>query len=167
MQELVFYLIKPLIPVLSLAVVVAASGSNLLYVGGGYSDPFTPYEAMMPEQLVTTQGQLCEPQIVPGYVDTISCEVDPIDGHFNLVIANISNGRFVHIAFSANNLYIGDIVRRWGRPDKVVKDYLHYYLLWDNGLRIVIDPVGVVGRFDYLNRVERVLVFREPAAWSG
>jgi hypothetical protein len=134
MQKLVLYLIGRVIPVLSLAVVAAGTSSNLMYTGG-YSGPFAPYGSIMPGQPVTAAGnQLCEPQTVPGYIDAISCEV-----------------------------YIGDIVRRWGRPDVMTKDNQAFYIFWyDQGLYGIVDPFGAIGRFGYMLPVESLTIGLQP-----
>lgn len=166
MARLVVYLVVRGLLFLSFAQLAVVGGMRLISAGD-YSDPFAPYEAMMPGQPAQIPAT-CSPHLIYGAsaLEAI-CFTDCDECAIGSAIAAIYEGRIRDVWFYADKLYVGDVVQHWGWPDRIVKDYLYYYLLWDNGMRIVIDPVTPVGRFNYLKIVERVLVFREAAASSA
>jgi hypothetical protein len=163
MQKLVFYLIGPLIPVVSVAVFSALGSSRLAHMHG-YADPFAPYEGMMPGQWMGTPRNLpCDFQIIPGYVEVTDCEIHSSDGPFVSVTSSVFDGKFVRTWFSERNLSIGDIVQHWGRPDTVAKDARSFYVFWnEQGLLGIIDPVGAIGSFNYMRPVESFTISLIP-----
>jgi hypothetical protein len=161
MHRLVLYLLMPPILILFVAGLTLLGGMRLAYLGD-YPDPFAPFESMMPGQSISAlEVPPCSFQSIAGYDGiAIGCEIHPMDGPFVSVSSSISNGRFVYTSFSAHNLYFGDIVRHWGRPDVVV-NYNHrsFQVIWkDQGLIGFIHPVGVAGQFNYLQPVQQFAI---------
>jgi hypothetical protein len=166
MQKLVFYLMGPLIPVLSVAVFSTLGSSRLAHMDS-YADPFAPYEGMMPGQWMGTPGDLpCDFQLIPGSVEVTDCETHRSNGPFVSVTSSVFGGRVVRTWFRANNLYIGDIVQHWGRPDVVVRyNDRSFYVLWGSqGLMGIIAPVGAIGSFNYMLPVENFTISLIPNA---
>ncbi len=160
MQRLVLYLVMPPILFLFVAELTVLGGAGLAYPGE-YPDPFAPYEAMMPGQWAVASRELpCDFLIIYRFGDTVACELWPLEGPFVSVASNTYRGNFVRSSFSADDLYVGDVIRHWGRPDLVVKfNHRSFYVLWaDQGLIGIIDPVGPVGRFSHLLPIENFTI---------
>lgn len=164
MRRLMLNLVMLQILILFVAQLMVLVGLNQIDAEG-YPDPFAPYEAMMPGQWAVASSLPCELKSVPAYVDIIDCQLQPVEGPFVSASSNVYNGRFAQISFSARDLSVGDIVRRWGRPDLVVKlNAGSFYARWiDQGLVGLIDPVGPFGRFSYMLPVEYFTIgLRQP-----
>jgi hypothetical protein len=133
---------------------------------GESPDPFAPYEAMMPGQsTVVLRNHPCESKIRSAYNEMLYCETFPTNSPFASVSASIQDGRYILTEFDATNLSVGDIVRRWGRPDRVWRSNQYaFHLIWsDQGLFGIIDPVGSIERFSYMSRVERFILGIQPS----
>jgi len=149
----------PMTLVFFAAQMTVLAGSWLAYPED-YADPFAPYEAVMPGQLVALSDYPCDPPTTDLYLQSVRCEIHPDSSHVVSVSSDIFNGRFVQTWFSGHDLYIGDVVRHWGRPDVIIaKDDQYFYMRWNNrGLTGIIEPVGSFGRFHYRLPVERFIV---------
>jgi hypothetical protein len=140
------------------AQVAALAGSRLAYPED-YADPFAPYEAIMPGQLVAPGDYACDPPASDLSNQSVRCELRADSSHFGSVSATILGRRFIQISFRGHDLYIGDVVSRWGRPDMISRTDQYFYVLWNNrGLMGIIDPVGPIGRFRYRLPVERFAI---------
>jgi hypothetical protein len=152
-------MVVPLSVMFLVAQAAVLGGTRLAYPGE-YDDPFAPYETILPGQLVAQSDYPCDPPTTDLYLQSVHCEIHPDSSHVVSVSSDIFNGRFVQTWFRGHDLYVGDVVRRWGRPDVIIaKDDQYFYMRWNNrGLTGIIEPVGSFGRFHYMLPVERFIV---------
>jgi hypothetical protein len=124
-------------------------------------DPFALYKAMMPGALAMgSENPVCNFQTESGSSPILRCELQPHDSFFVSGVSNIADGRFVYSSLIPNHLYIGDVIRHWGRPDIVERiSNRSFYVQWyDPRLIGVIDPVGPLARFSYMLPIERLII---------
>lgn len=118
---------------------------------GEYADPFAPYEAMMPGQVITPEAAPCIYRIEYRMTPMTICRLQPSDGVFASVIAIIRGNRVNATYFIANKLYLGDIVRQWGKPDSIGKLGPNLIVSWDNqALSGTIRPAMKIERFNFM-----------------
>jgi hypothetical protein len=162
-------MVAPLSLIFFAAQAMVLAGTRLAYPGES-ADPFAPYEAIMPGQLVALSNYPCDPSTTDLYLQNVLCEIHPDSGPFVSVSSHIFNRRFVQTSFSSHDLSIGDVVSRWGRPDAITTTDGFFYVLWNNrGLIGIIDPIGPIGRFHYVLPIEYFTIglqqFNDPTMY--
>lgn len=121
------------------------------------SDPFASFEEILAGQPVSIADLPCDLHPIQGNAPPISdasvsyCALYPVRGTFASISAYAYENRFVKTSLRvAQDLYAGNLVLRWGRPDVIVKDNRSFYVRWNGpGLYALIYPRGTVTHFHY------------------
>jgi hypothetical protein len=137
--------------------------ANALARPVGFADPFAAHEAIAPGQSASGLAQYgCDLQSdmwVRG--GSTTCRADGQVNGLMLVSANSNNRQDIHqLSFRASNVYVGNLVERWGYPDSVKIRNGLYYASWDEGVTAYVDPVSVSAEFIDLLPVVLVVVER-------
>jgi hypothetical protein len=88
--------------------------------------------------------------------DTVSCIIRPPTGALRSIEVTLHHRMIEQVIVAADGLRVGDLVRRWGRPDLIEKNGQQYTLHWDNH---IYATVSALGRFSYLASVQSIRVF--------
>jgi hypothetical protein len=114
----VIYAIGLLTPALFVVELTVFAGTRLVHTGGD-SDPFAPYEAIMPGQPTTALEQYpCQFERASELdTDATVCRIRPGEGIFSQVIVLFHGDRIWQVVFKMEGLRVGDLVQRWGYPD--------------------------------------------------
>jgi hypothetical protein len=137
----------------------------LLYPDG-YPDPFTPYAAILPGNpttVVTGQYSCDRELLAPVFQQEpvfevsgqSSCAINANSDSFDRIIVTSRNGEIRDVQFLAPKLQAIELVRRWGRPNRIQQAHHNYILTWDVGI-VARAPAG--GQFSYLLPVRSVLL---------
>src|SRR5215207_1819738 len=125
---------KRLVKVIVLLMVIGVVGEVVVFAAGrlSYRDPFARYEALIPGQSVLAFGQppcdlhpvtITTAEPIPQNVEVAYCVIYPIQSAAGSVYAYAYQDRFVRTSLLAmRDLYVGDVVLRWGQPDAILKD---------------------------------------------
>lgn len=121
------------------------------------SDPFAPFERMLAGQPVSIAAPACDlhpiQEVGPSIPDAgVSyCALYPVRGMFASISAYAYDDRFVKTSLRVvGDLYVGNLVLRWGRPDVILKDSDAFYVRWSEpGLYALIYPRGTGMHFHY------------------
>jgi hypothetical protein len=132
----------------------------------GYPDPFTPYEAIVPDGpfVLVTEQYPCHRQLLASIdhesalnalSEQSSCAITPNSEHFSKIVV-ISQAESVHeVRFLIARMQAVDLFHRWGPPDLIQQSWDGYSLTWNVG---VIARVPADRRFSYLLPVRTVLL---------
>ena len=130
-----------LVTVLLFGLQLLVVGAARLYVPQG--DPFAPYAIISAGQ--STRFLQHYPCILVGQMpvqDVIaSCQLPSPDGPIEAVTVTVNtpDGIIHALTFRVRDLYVGDLVLRWGRPP-VVEDYHKSLMLrWPDGMSASIN----------------------------
>ena len=97
-------------------------------------DVFAPYQTVYPGLALADLGsQDCVLYIVSPYTHEEECDLrlsQSDDGPFRKVAITIHDGHVGEIRFQCSDLYVGNIVDRWGRPDEITRLPRGYMLRW-------------------------------------
>jgi hypothetical protein len=140
--------------VLMLAVVALLS---VIY-SDGYPNPFISYGTIRPGESLASviEQQPCRRMVfVPGSTGMFSCVINPDSETIDSIIVISRDGRIQQVEFLPTNLQAIQLLRRWGRPDRIQRVHQSYVLSWDEG---VIAHVPAGGQFSYLLPVRSVLL---------
>jgi hypothetical protein len=130
-------------------------------------DPFTPYEALKPGEWagIVRERYPCKRQLLAPVTDSepalqtsaelSSCAISPDSGPIGSVIVVSRQARIREVQFLPTNIQVIELVRRWGRPDRIQRVHQSYVLSWDVGV-VARAPAG--GQFSYLLPVRSVLL---------
>lgn len=160
MRKLILYLVVPLFLFLFVSELTLLEWIRVAYPGG-HPDPFAPYEAIMPGHWAgETEDNSCDLRMIyGGYVETVYCDIDYIESPFISVYSSVYEGRIIQTFFGANDLYFGDMLRHWGRPNAVLNGEHYSVAFWDNqGLYAIIDSGMPIERLSYMLPVERFTI---------
>jgi hypothetical protein len=134
----------------------------------GYPDPFTPYETIVPGGSFTSvlDQHSCERQLLAPVFDVepglqpsaglSSCAINPDSDTIDNVIVVSREGRIQQVQFLPTNLQAIELLRRWGRPDRIQRSPRNYLLTWDAGVVAFTPATG--RRFSYVLPVSIVLL---------
>ncbi len=134
--------------VLLMSQVVVLGAAKLVYPDG-YTDPFVPYEAIMPGQPSDVfREYLYEYSCRFSNADsnTLDCLIDSGDGTFSSVIIQFYNHTIREVNFIADRLYVIELVGRWGYPTVIARHDDFFYLRWGSHVRAF---VVLAQRFSY------------------
>jgi hypothetical protein len=134
----------------------------------GHPDPFTPYEPIVPGRssaLVMARYSCHRELLAPVFeqepvfaasLGQSSCAIDADAETFSRVTVTQQNGRIQQVQFLPANLQAVELLRRWGRPDRIQRSPQNYLLIWDHGVLAFTPATG--RQFSYLLPVNMVLL---------
>ncbi|MEO8391606.1 MAG: hypothetical protein ABI700_01310 [Chloroflexota bacterium] len=122
-----------------------------------FNDPFAPVAALLAGQPLTSPPPCDLHPHSEGAPPTIHnegvsyCAVYLAEGAFASVSAYTHLGKFARTTlYVTQDLVVGDILLRWGRPDVILKGEHSFYLRWTKqGLYALITPRGAMRDFSY------------------
>jgi hypothetical protein len=119
----------------SSTLVTVVLASTALVQPGGYPDPFTPYADLKPGQSVTIfETHPCQTPYSMGDSEQRICVIRPNDGIFDRIIVSAYESDIETVTFYGENLQVVDVVRRWGKPNRVLPYGRGYILTWNQGV---------------------------------
>jgi hypothetical protein len=134
----------------------------------GYPDPFTPYETIVPGGSFTSvlDQHSCHRELLapvfeqePVFAASFgqsSCVINADAQTFSRVMVIQQDGRIQQVQFLPANLQAIELLRRWGRPDRIQRSPRNYLLIWDAGVVAFTPATG--RRFSYVLPVSIVLL---------
>ena len=128
-----------------------------------YVDPFGEFDALAPGQPTSVlDWGICDSKY---YFDDMVeggfyCHIELEEGPFKSVMVTAMGEKISVVWFSVNNLQVGDLVYRWGRPDTVRHSQRQHVLRWGGG---VYATVSVSGWYTLSSPVKFVAI-RQPRA---
>jgi len=125
----------------------------------GNDDLFTAYAEIMPGKSAATLPGRCA-SYVQQYQGSMThiCQLKPSDGDFGSGVVYVEQGVIDSIGFSMKSLEVGDLVKRWGRPQIEDRGPHGYNLYWEIGVYEVTVPVRGVSQFSYWSPVDFLAV---------
>jgi hypothetical protein len=102
-----------------------------------YADPFEPYEHLMPgEPFKELEGYSCAPmqEYDMALRTSVYCYFQPIDGPIISITVLTESDVIISVWYRLHGLRMGDITRRWGRPQNIWTDKNFYTARWEQGV---------------------------------
>jgi hypothetical protein len=152
-----------IIPCLFAVQLTILGGTRLVYAGG-YSDPFAPYEAIMPGQPTRAlESYRC--QFERAYeleTEATICRIYPDNSIFSQVSVLFHGDRIWQVVFKPEGLSFGYLVQRWGSPDDIAASNRHSInLIWDNSVYAVLSSIDTGKRVNYLLPVYDAIIVED------
>jgi hypothetical protein len=148
-------------------------GVARLGFAGRDSDPFAPYDAIMPGQSSAVLNDFpCKfySDSLVQYAPTL-CTIRAAQGDIKNVMILVDDqiSQVSYVSFISESLRYGDLVRHWGRPDVIRKIGMSLFLDWGIGVHAVIQLDNPNRQQDYLMEVNSLNAVRIPqqATTSG
>jgi hypothetical protein len=98
------------------------------------TDVLTPYGVIYPGLALTDlDSSDCSAYTISLYTHEEQCELRllyPDGDHLCNVTLAIHDSRIGKVRFQCSDLYVGDLVRQWGRPDEITRSVGGYLLRW-------------------------------------
>jgi hypothetical protein len=129
-----------------------------------YVDPFTPFDNIAPGQPTSTLAWgICNAKYYFGDVANggFLCAIEPKQGPFSAINVTAQDEEIFVVSFYPNDLQVGDLVYRWGRPDSVRHARRGYTLTWNAG---VYATVRTRSWYTLASPVDYVSVRKLPAS---
>ena len=121
--------------------------------------PFAPYEHVMPDQPLEAKPYPCNftgtESYNPRRTTVFYCEIHPEDGPFRRIAIGGSNRTIRSVMFRVDDLRVGDLIEKWGPPDRVNKYQQAFSMRWNDG---IFATGTFVGRFNHWSMVDLVLL---------
>lgn len=146
--------------ILLTTILLVSQGEIRTIVRLTYTDPFSPYQAIMPGQLSSAlKAYKCPlPMTQPIAADMEFCQFTPDSGPFGSIVV-VYNTIVQRVAFivQPNRLYLSDLTQCWGRVARIQSDNDAPEMglvdvVWGSRLYAVIDTTKTHfrGRLSYL-----------------
>lgn len=119
---------------LSLSTAVVVGLGRVIY-SDGYVDPFQAFEQVMPGQpAAALDAYPCD--FHQPYLGgrNYTCVLYPTTGRFHRVLVGVDQHEIVGVTFSPDDIWVFDLIQRWGPPDHIRRDPVTYFLHWDEGV---------------------------------
>lgn len=139
------YTICALIGVFFSAATLFTLASIRLLRPAQYQDPFLAFEQLAPGQpTIAIDKDLCDYQNYYDVGETgFYCHMELAEGPFTSLMITGKNETIRVLWFGVNDLQVGDLVYRWGRPDTVQHfRYQYVSLRWDEGVYAIVTNRG-------------------------
>lgn len=127
-----------------------------------YDDPFLAFEQLAPGQpTVAIDKDLCDYQNYYEFGETgFYCHMELSEGPFTSLMISGKDETIRVLWFGINNLQVGDLVYRWGRPDTIQRLRYHYVSLrWHEGVYAIVNTRG----WYTLGSLVQFVAIRQPA----
>ncbi len=102
----------------------------------GYADPFTELAGIqLGQPIESLNAYACEAND-QSYRNSrfYTCSFDLQSAHFKRVVVGTYDRQITSITLTPHNLWVYDLIQRWGQPDHIRHDPAAYVLLWDEGV---------------------------------